>query len=216
MQSLSTEFPGKRPASIAARKGELTRLSLLAAARSVFAASGYFGAETSLIAKAAGKSSGVFYIYFQNKEDLLTKLTEEFRRELRTVIATPLNRPEDISTVLTALWNVYKKHAGTFIALTEASSQSKAFAEITSHLRDHARRDFVNMIRQRQKAGACPALDAKYAGAAIETMINYCLYEWLARGMADIHSAAKERKALHNLIALVQSILELPRPAARL
>jgi AcrR family transcriptional regulator len=195
-------------------KGELTRQDLLSAARAVFAKAGYGGAETGQIAREAGKSSGVFYIYFENKDDLLATLVDEFRAELHAAIRGPLNAPEEIGDVLTTLWDVYKKHAGTFIALTEASSTSDAFARMAFDLRDYGKRDYANMIRQRQRAGACAALDAEIAGAAIETMVNYCLYEWLARDLAHFEDEAHERKALGNLIGIVRAALEA-EPSAR-
>jgi AcrR family transcriptional regulator len=196
------------PAKSAVRKGELTRQDLLAAARTVFAKSGYVGAETGQIAREAGKSSGVFYIYFDNKDALLATLVDEFRSELHARLGAPLNPPEAIGAVLATLWDVYRNHAGTFIALTEASSTSQAFARMASELRDNATRDYANMIRTRQQAGACAALDAEIAGAAIETMVNYCLYEWLARGMANFQDEAQERRALGNLVGIVRAALE--------
>lgn len=191
------------------KKGELTRQHLLAAGRAVFARVGYLGAEAGQIARKAGKSSGVFYIYFQNKDDLLANLVEEFRAELHQTLPGPLNAPEEIFSVLSAIWTIYKKHASTFLALTEAASIDPSFAKISRTLRTYARNDFTHMIRERQRLGFCQGVDASYSGAALEITVNYCLYEWLAQGTGNFRDEAQERIALETLVSLLRAVLQL-------
>jgi AcrR family transcriptional regulator len=191
------------------KKGELTRQDLLAAGRSVFARVGYQAAETVQIAREAGKSIGVFYIYFQNKDDLLASLVEEFSAEMQGTVAGPLNPPEEVVSILSTLWTIYKKHAPTFLALTEAAVTVPSFAAISRTLRDFAKDDFSSMIRERQRQGFCRGVDADFAGAALETMVHYCLYEWLARGMGDFADEAEERLALETLVGVMRSVLQL-------
>lgn len=49
---------------------------ILAAAASVFAAKGYFGARVSDIAERAQVADGTIYLYFRSKEDILVSLFE--------------------------------------------------------------------------------------------------------------------------------------------
>ena len=191
------------------KKGELTRQDLLAAGRSVFARVGYQAAETGLIAKEAGKSIGVFYIYFQNKDDLLASLVEDFRTEMQGTVSGPLNPPEQIGSILSTLWTIYKKHAATFLALTEAAVTVPTFAVILQTLRDFAKSDFSGMIRERQRHGYAQGIDADFGGAALETMVNYCLYEWLARGMGNFKDETKEHMALETLVGVMRAVFEL-------
>src|SRR5262245_1256858 len=61
--------------------------SILRAAAKVFARSGYFNAKVSDVARNAGVADGTVYLYFKNKDDLLTSIfswaMEEFLRRAR-------------------------------------------------------------------------------------------------------------------------------------
>jgi TetR/AcrR family fatty acid metabolism transcriptional regulator len=48
--------------------------AILRAAAKVFAKSGYFNAKVSDVARAAGIADGTVYLYFKNKDDLLTSI----------------------------------------------------------------------------------------------------------------------------------------------
>jgi TetR/AcrR family fatty acid metabolism transcriptional regulator len=57
------------------------RDALLRAATHVFARRGFFNAQVADIARVAGVAAGTVYLYFRNKEDLLTSLFERTMRE---------------------------------------------------------------------------------------------------------------------------------------
>ncbi len=192
----------------ALRKGEKTRMVLLAAARTVFAREGYLKAEISHITREAGKSSGVFYNYFVNKDDLLRHLVDAFCQDLRAHgLRKPTNAPEEVHDILATLWQTYKAHAATFLALTEAAAIDATFADLFQPLRRAAQEDFAGMVRLRQKAGFCVGLDPGYTAIALETMITYCLYEWLARGLGRFADAAQERRAFETLTRVMKTVL---------
>src|SRR5262245_36278222 len=48
--------------------------AILRAAAKVFAQSGYFNAKVSDVARSAGVADGTVYLYFKNKDDLLTSI----------------------------------------------------------------------------------------------------------------------------------------------
>src|SRR5262245_65684986 len=48
--------------------------AILRAAAKVFARSGYFNAKVSDVARTAGVADGTVYLYFKNKDDLLTSI----------------------------------------------------------------------------------------------------------------------------------------------
>jgi AcrR family transcriptional regulator len=204
----TTTVDTKTVATPPLRKGEQTRLMLLAAARGVFAREGYFKAEITQITRAAGKSSGVFYNYFASKDDLLRHLVAAFREDLRAGgLRKPANAPEDMPRILATLWQTYKAHAATFLALTEAAAVDAQFAELLLPMRQAAQEDFAGMIRARQSIGACQGLDPVYTAMALETMITSCLHEWLARGLGGFPDAAQERQAFETLAAIAKAVL---------
>ena len=48
--------------------------TILRAAAKVFAQSGYFNSKVSDVARSAGVADGTVYLYFKNKDDLLTSI----------------------------------------------------------------------------------------------------------------------------------------------
>lgn len=71
---MSKTSPQKR----AADKAEDKQRSILAAARKVFAASGYDKMRMSAVAKAAGVAEGTVYFYFESKNDLIRAVLAEY------------------------------------------------------------------------------------------------------------------------------------------
>src|SRR5277367_5958465 len=74
-----------------------TRERLLAAARSVFAGSGFHGASVEEIASEAGFSTGALYSNFEGKEDLFLVLMEREIAEHAQEIASAVRERASIS-----------------------------------------------------------------------------------------------------------------------
>jgi len=72
--------------------------AILRAAAKVFAQSGYFNAKVSDVARTAGVADGTVYLYFKNKDDLLTSIfgwaMGEFLNRARNDLAE-LNDPRE-------------------------------------------------------------------------------------------------------------------------
>lgn len=91
---------------------EARRADVLAAAIKAFARTGYWGANTTEIAKAAGISQAYLYRLFANKEDLFIAVLNEVHVRLRASIVRALNaHPSEDAT--TALLNAGKAVAPT-------------------------------------------------------------------------------------------------------
>ncbi len=193
-------------------KGKATRRAIMQAAQLVFTREGFMNAEISHITDAAGKGKGTFYLYFESKVDLLAAMVEAFAEDLRRpeMLAEPTHPPEQIRTVITAIWTTFKRHTATFRALAEAATKYPEFAQINRDLRSYAVRDFTTMIRSRQEAGFCRHLDAELGAAALEAMITNSIYEWLAVNDGEAHGTLNEAKALNALVTIMQLAMELP------
>jgi TetR/AcrR family fatty acid metabolism transcriptional regulator len=64
-----------QPAEVAEEKSRNGKYeAILRAAARVFAQSGYFNAKVSDVARTAGVADGTVYLYFKNKDDLLTSI----------------------------------------------------------------------------------------------------------------------------------------------
>jgi AcrR family transcriptional regulator len=91
------------PAESLTAKGRQTRESIELAARTLFAERGFHGTTLADITSAAGKSSAVFYRYFDDKEDLLASLAESVRHAADEGYARDLN-PEHIAAAIALLF----------------------------------------------------------------------------------------------------------------
>ncbi|HEX5084775.1 MAG TPA: TetR/AcrR family transcriptional regulator [Blastocatellia bacterium] len=68
---------------------------ILRAAAYVFARSGYFNAKVSDVARTAGVADGTVYLYFKNKDDLLTSIFDWAMGEFINRAKSELNEIED-------------------------------------------------------------------------------------------------------------------------
>jgi AcrR family transcriptional regulator len=195
------------------RKGERTRQTIMDAAGRVFLRDGYLNADSADIAREAGKSIGTFYIYFKNKADLLEAMIAAFTEDAFARFGLPQERvhdpsgPEDWELVIKNVWQVFKRHAPTFYALSQAALIEPQFAAEERKLRDRARADFAGFIKYQQKIGLCKGLHAGYAAAALEMMVLNALHEWIG-GAGNVLSAREEAKARTTLVRMFTAVLK--------
>ncbi len=87
--SMNSNSDMEKIESRASRKRARTRADLLAAARKVFAKSGYHEASIAEITRGADVGVGTFYLHFRDKDEIFTTLIEEGLRDIREQV-TPL------------------------------------------------------------------------------------------------------------------------------
>jgi AcrR family transcriptional regulator len=81
-------MPAVRAATSAlTARGERTRRRLLAAGEEVFGRRGFQFASIAEITQGAGVAQGTFYLYFDNKRELIRAVIEERGHELRATLA---------------------------------------------------------------------------------------------------------------------------------
>src|SRR5262245_11427906 len=97
--ALNTPIPMQTKRKNASQAGEASEdksrtgkyEAILRAAAQVFAQSGYFNAKVSDVARGAGVADGTVYLYFKNKDDLLTSIFDwamgEFINRARSEMA---------------------------------------------------------------------------------------------------------------------------------
>jgi AcrR family transcriptional regulator len=72
----------KNPKKRNSTKGTRTRAHIKQVARLLFERDGHAGVTAQAIVEAAGVSSGTFYIYFANKDEVLLEICREFHEEV--------------------------------------------------------------------------------------------------------------------------------------
>src|SRR6202048_247638 len=111
------------PVQTLSSKGRQTRGAVEQAARKVFAERGFHGTTRADITSAAGKSSAVFYRYFDDKEDLLAALAESFLHDIVEPSGLSVSLPDSpddnefFTAVETGYWNRFKQTRGNNIGV---------------------------------------------------------------------------------------------------
>lgn len=176
-------------------KGKRTEAAFLGAARQVFAEKGYFNAKISDIAAAAGRSTGSFYNYYDNKEQLLEALLEEFTSE---VVSASLqsrggNPREGVRAAVTAYWTTYKKYLPEMIGLFQMSMMDEAFRRRWRENRAAGIRAILMGLTSAQRSGTDIGLDPDVLASALVSMLEHFCWTWLAGGGdADVETPDDE------------------------
>lgn len=175
-----------RPVDTLTPRGLRTRTALVAAARTVFAESGYAEARIADVSRAAGVAHGSFYTYFSTKEDVLMAVVADLQREMasqRDVEEPPLNPVAGIEASHRRYLQAYFVNADLLAVLEQVGTLSPELRA----LRRENRRFFVERtaraIGRWQEAGlADPGLDALYAANALGSMVDRFAYVWFVLG----------------------------------
>ncbi|MFJ6080022.1 TetR/AcrR family transcriptional regulator [Streptomyces sp. NPDC092369] len=158
-------------------KGERSAAELKAAALRVIARQGYLSTKIGDITAEAGKSAGVFYRYFTDKDDLLRSVVDDFAAALRERVTEQAGGPhaldgvEDIRGHVRAYWDTYRAHRAEMTALYEASLVS---AEFATHWEDMRARhvDIWTAHVTEARALATPDRDTRLTALAAVAMIE--------------------------------------------
>jgi len=119
------------------QRTELSRLSLLDAARAVYRERGYEAASVAEIAKRAGRAHGTFYLYFDNKRDVYSALLAGFGDQ-STARFEALALEADRATAFRALQGLlttFQHDRDLWELLEEMASHDDAATRLRSRLR---------------------------------------------------------------------------------
>ncbi len=194
-----------------ASKGERTRRQLMDAGRAVFRKTGYHNAEIGMICREAGKATGVFYLYFKNKQHLLYNMISEFRAEAphgwllhgTDEVSLALDRTEAVRS----FWQWYKKYQPDLMALMQAATVDKAFLEEWREVRNRGNAALERAITRLQAQGQCIGLDPSLAASAITGMALFSCYNWLSQKIDFADRPLDEEKAIQTLAHLINGAL---------
>lgn len=198
-----TTMEGKS-ALTASAKGQRTEAAFLLAARKTFAEMGYFNAKISDIAAAAGRSPGSFYNYYENKEQLLEALLEEFSTEvlegsLRARTGDPL---EDIRGAVLAYWTTYRKYLPELIGVFQMSMRDESYAKRWKQNRAAGIRAVLVDLQHAERAGQPIGVPLGPLASALVSMLESFCWTWLAAGGDDDVELPDDDTAVATLTAV--------------
>ncbi len=195
-------------------KGQRTEDALLSAARTVFAEQGYFNAKVADIAKAAGRSPGSFYNYYENKAQLLDALLEEFSIEVtESAMRSASDDPyESIRGAVAAYWTTFRDHLPQVIGLIQLSMTDAAYAERWRGVRATGVRGVIYRLEQARAEGRLAGVDIPTMASAIVSMLESFSWTWLAGRGDDGVPRPDDDTAIDTMTALWYGAVYGPVP----
>lgn len=166
-------------------RGQRTRQRLLDAGMQVLADRGYHATRVDDIVKAARTSHGTFYLYFEDKEDLVRALAEDCVAEVTAAVAElgPVEAgPEGREQIRRWLdrWNEsYRRYGPVVRAWMEDHVPDPGLARIGGKAFD----DITGTLRARIADAAPRHVDPELAAPAMLAMIERLFYYVLSRGI---------------------------------
>lgn len=184
-------------------KGRQTRQAIEQAARKLFAERGFHGTTLADITSAAGKSPGVFYRYFADKEDLLAALAESFLHDVLTPSGLRLElpgSPDDdafFTSVVGGYWNMFKQNIGIMIAVAQLAATQRRFATVQNEFRRFGMDIVAASVRRAQEQGYGTELNAQHTAAAIALLFEN--FTTVFVGPCDLGIEISDRDAITTL-----------------
>jgi AcrR family transcriptional regulator len=166
------------PVQTLSSKGRQTRVAIEQAARKLFAERGFHGTTLADITSAAGKSSAVFYRYFDDKEDLLAALGESFLHDIVEPSGLSVSLPDSpddtefFTTVVTGYWNMFKQNIGIMIAVAQLAATQQRFAHVQNEFRRFGMDIVAASVRHAQQQGYGEDLNPEHVAAAIALLFE--------------------------------------------
>jgi AcrR family transcriptional regulator len=166
------------PAELLTAKGRQTRQAIEQAAGKLFAERGFHGTTLADITSAAGKSPGVFYRYFADKEDLLAALAQSFLHDVVAPSGLSLHLPDSpeddafFTSVVTGYWNMFKRNIGIMIAVAQLAATQRRFAMVQNEFRRFGMDIVAASVRRAQEHGYGAELNPQHTAAAIALLFE--------------------------------------------
>jgi AcrR family transcriptional regulator len=158
-------------------RGARTRAALVTAARTVFERDGYLNARLTDITAEASCSTGSFYTYFNNKEEVFAAVLEEAQEEMLHPHVREVTDSEDPVAVIEAsnraYLEAYERNAKLMRLLEQVATIDDNFRELRRRRGALFTQRNARSIRDLQARGlADPELDPVIAARALSAMVG--------------------------------------------
>ncbi len=193
-----------RPVEFADEKSRNVKSELiLRAAAKIFAQSGYFNAKVSDVARAAGIADGTVYLYFKNKDDLLTSIFSwamgEFLNLARAELIDLKEPREKLRRFANLQFSLLEQERNIAIVFQIELRQSAKFMEqfSTTYLAEYLQM-LREIIEEGQRSGSFrKGLNSKLMAKLLFGMLDEMATNWvLSHGN-------------HSLIAMAEPVLDI-------
>lgn len=169
-------------------RGRRTRSALIHAARETFEQMGFRDARISDIAAHAGTSYGVFYHYFNTKEEILGEIFTAITGEMFAASRPSTDvAPDPFSRILEAnrkYLAVARRNARLIAVIEEMAIRDPYFRDLKLQIREPFLRRNASGIRSLQARGAAnPDLDPVLTASLLGGMVEHLTLLWFVHGV---------------------------------
>ncbi len=214
--------------SRAARRGEIARRLLVAVEKLLADGESFTEVSVERLVGEAGVSRSTFYVYFEDKGDLLQVLTEDVMTEVIDAARGWWELPPeadraDVEAAMRVIGAAYRGHMTLMAAVVEASSYDARVRERFGELIQLARGEVASHIAEGQRRGFVRRdVDAEPVAGWLTWMAERGLYQ-LVRLADDEAGVERLTGALTAIVwnTLYQGarperrVVQPPRPASR-
>lgn len=177
--------------------------AILRAAAKVFARSGYFNAKVSEVAKTAGVADGTVYLYFKNKDDLLTSIfnwaMEEFIASARKEMAEAADPREKLRRFALLHFTLFERERDIAIVFQIELRHSTKFMEqfSTTYLAE-----YLEILREIIEEGQLTGVFRKQLNSKVVAKFLFGVMDEMATNWVLSHKN-------HSLTAMVEPVLDI-------
>lgn len=169
------------------RRDAMQQRLLAAAERLVGDGVSFTELSVERLAAEAGISRSTFYVHFQDKTDIVLRLTRTVLTELREVSNTwwavaEHARPADLHQSLAAVIDVYRRHGAAFTVVAETSAYDADVAQEMRSLMQAIIDDTRAAIERGQAAGVMRAVQPTETATVLTWMVERAGYQMVRRG----------------------------------
>ncbi len=195
------------------RKAIATRSALVQAAIVVFSRQHYRDAKISDICKEAGKAVGVFYRYFDNKQDIFSAAVDVFFARLSELEPKIGEAGEKagfiVDSAIAVYWNTFRDFYGVVSGLFEIGIADEEVAAIWRGIRAAGIRRFSARIAEQKRRGKCADIDEKLGASALLSMLEFSCYNWNSGRLDFEGQVIPDEKAIFTLAQLIRYALQI-------
>lgn len=176
-------------------RGEQRRGELLAFATERFAANGYHPTSVAELVDGLGVGKGVFYWYFESKEDLLIEILRSGERDLRRAQWTAIGDESDplrrLELAIRASMSWWSEHRDLYVLIEFARTEASFQANVRKGERV-ALADTQRLVQDAMDAGAIADGDAVVVAQAVLGVSWALARTQLLRGRREPQAVADE------------------------
>ncbi len=176
---------------------------ILRAAAKVFARSGYFNAKVSDVAREAGVADGTVYLYFKNKDDLLTSIfstaMDEFIHRARLLLAELTDPREKLRRFAYLHFECLEKDRDMAIVFQVELRQSTKFME---HFSNTKLAEYFQIIREIIEAGQKDGIFRQQLNSKLVAKVLFGALDEMATNWIVSHNNS-------SLTAMVEPVLDI-------